>query len=441
MANFLSIIRKTAALSSIMLLGACQQESPTGPLSTVEKTASLSAPVAAKSADGLVNSIGINTHLSYFQSPYGTGFSSIVKPRLVALGVRHLREDGIVHSDNGWMSLVYGRMKELSQSGMRFTLVMQPNASGNYGTLDYWDRLMSYAAPVVENFSGLNEHDLSGRANWPAEVRSFQQALWSKVKGDPRTKNMPVFGPSLGRPGNAPLVGDISGLLDYSAINPYSGGAVPNATLDYHRGKLQPMTRSRAFVATETGYHTATSWTGAHPAVSEAAQARYSPRLVFEFYQAGVARTYFYELIDQGTALDHREQKFGLLRYDGSEKPAYRALLNLIGALKDPGPSFTTTPLPFTISGDTQGLQKMLLQKRDGRYYLVLWTTASSFNLTARSDITPVGHRVTVQFDTPMRKVQYYRPNERPGPYNAVANVSSATLTVDDRILMMEITR
>jgi hypothetical protein len=440
-AHFLSRNLKFVAVPGMMLAGACQQASPTEPVSAVDQPASLSAPVTAKTADGLVNSIGVNTHLSYFQSPYGTGFNSIVKPRLVALGVRHLRDDGIVHTDNGWMNLVYGRMKELNQSGMRFALVMQPPSNGNYSTIDDWTRLMSYAAPVVENFSGLNEHDLSGRANWPAEVRLFQQALWNKVKGDSRTKNMPLFGPSLGRPGNAPLVGDISGLLDYSAINPYSGGAVPNATLDYHRGKLQPMSRSRGFVATETGYHTATSWTGAHPPVSEAAQARYSPRLVFEFYQAGIARTYFYELIDQGTALDHREQKFGLLRYDGSEKPAYRALLNLISALKDPGPSFTTTPLPFTITGDTQGLQKMLLQKRDGRYYLVLWTTASSFNLTSLSDITPVGRRVTVQFDTPMRKVQYYRPNERPGPYNAVTNVRSASLTVDDRILMMEITR
>ncbi len=441
MAHRFSFTAKSVAVSGMLLLAACAEEAPTESALAVDAVSSASAPVAAKRADEIVNSIGVNTHLSYFQSPYGKGFHSIVKPRLVALGVRHLRDEGAVVSDNGWMNLYYGRMKELSASGMRFALTLKPNSSGNYSNLDHWTRLMSYAAPVVENFSGLNEHDLSGRPNWPAEVRAFQQALWNKARSDSRTKNMPVFGPSLGRPGNAPLVGDISGYLNYSAINPYPGGAIPDASLDYHRTKLQPMTRTRPFVATETGYHTATSWTGAHPPVSEAAQGRYTPRLVFEFFQAGVPRTYMYELIDQGTSLSVREQRFGLLRYDGSEKPAYRALLNLVSALKDPGPSFTTTPLPFTISGDTQGLQKMLLQKRDGRYYLALWTSASSYNLTALSDIGPVGRRVTVRFDTPMRKVQYYRPNERPGPYNGVTNVSSASLTVDDRILLMEITR
>lgn len=441
MGHCLSSTLKSVAVSTIVLLAACAEAGPTESVSSVESPQSLSAPVAAKSSDGLVNSIGVNLHLSYFQGPYGNGFSSIVKPRLVALGVRHLRDDGLVHSDNGWMNLVYGRMKELSLSGMRFALVMQPNSNGNYSDLAHWTRLMSYAAPVVENVSGLNEHDLSGRPNWPTEVRAFQQALWNKVRSDSRTTNMPVFGPSLGRPGNAPLVGDISGYLNYSAINPYPGGAVPTASLDYHRVKLEPLSRSRAFVATETGYHTATSWTGSHPPVSEAAQGRYTPRLVFEFYQAGVPRTYMYELIDQGTSLTDRELSFGLLRSNGSEKPAYRALLNLISALKDPGPSFTTTALPFTITGDTLGLRKMLLQKRDGRYYLALWTNASSFNLTALSDIAAVGRRVTVRFDTPMRKVQYFRPNERPGPYNAVTNVSAVNLTVDDRILLVEITR
>lgn len=443
MGRYNAMAFKSVALSGMLLLGACAEEAaaPTEAVSVTDSPSFVSAPVAAKSADGVVNSIGVNTHMSYFQTAYGAGFNTIVKPRLTALGVRHLRDYGNVVSDNSWMSLVYGRMAELNRLGMRFALVLEPGPSGSYSNLDQWNRLMSYAAPVIENLEGLNEHDLSGRPNWPAEVRAFQAALWNKSKSDSRTRNMPVFGPALGRPGNAPLVGDLSGYLDYSAINPYPGGAVPTASLDYHRTKLQPLSRSRAFVATETGYHTATSWTGAHPPVSEAAQARYTPRLVFEFYQAGIPRTYMYELIDQGSSLSVREQRFGLLRSNGAEKPAYRALLNLIQALKDPGPSFTTTALPFTITGDTQGLQKMLLQKRDGRYYLALWTTASSYNLTALSDISPVGRRVNVRFDSPMRKVQYYRPNERPGPYNAVTNVSAVSLTVDDRILLVEITR
>ena len=95
-------------------------------------------------------------------------------------------------------------------------------------------------------------------------------------------------------------------------------------------------------MATESGYHTALSWDGSHPAVTESAQARYIPRLSLEFYEAGLPRTYMYELIDQGTSLTHREDHFGLLRNDGTEKPAFRALASMIAILKDPGSTFTT---------------------------------------------------------------------------------------------------
>jgi hypothetical protein len=440
--NHLSSTIKIAAISATLVLtAACESSSPTEVVSVSDAPQSLSAPVAAKSADGVVHSIGLNVHMAYFQTVYGTGFNTIVKPRLAALGVRHLRDYGTVVADNNWMNTVYGRMRELSQMGMRFALVVKPGPSGSYSNLDHWPRLLSYALPVVENFQGLNEHDLSGRANWPAEVKTFQQALWNRIKSDPRTAHMPVFGPTLGRPGNAPLVGDISGILNYSSINSYPGGQTPLATLDYHRTKLQPMTKSRGFVATETGYHTATSWTGAHPPVSEQAQARYTPRLILEYYQAGLPRTYLYELIDQGTSLTNREMRFGLLRTDGSEKPAYRALANMIAVLKDQGPGFTPGSLPFTVTGDTVGLKRMLLQKRDGRFYLALWTTASSYNLTALADVGLVSRNVTVRFDTPMRKVQQYRPNVSAAATNTVANATAVNLSVDDRVLLVEITK
>ena len=93
------------------------------------------------------------------------------------------------------------------------------------------------------------------------------------------------------------------------------------------------------------------------------------------------------------------------------------------------------------ITGDQTGLQKMLLQKRDGRFYLALWTNAASFNLTSLADIGLVGRNITVRFDTPMRKVQQYRPNVSASPTNAVTNVTAVNLTVDDRVLLVEITK
>ena len=435
-----SIIRRAVLAASVLLFAtACASDAPTESFS--ESPLFVTTPTAAKSADALVNSIGVNIHLSYFQTPDGTAFSTVIKPKLQALGVRHLRENGTVSSNNDWMNTVYGRARQLGQLGMRFNFVMRPGESGSYTNVDHFDRLMTWVAPYVENFEGLNEHDLSGRANWATEARTFQQALWTKVKNDPRTVNMPVFGPSMGRPAAAAQVGDISAYMNYSAIHPYPGGGVPSASLAYHRTNLQPLSKSRGFVATESGYHTALNWDGSHPAVTESAQGRYVPRLSLEFYEAGLPRTYMYELIDQGTSLTHREDHFGLLRNDGSEKPAFRALANMIAILKDPGSTFTPGSLGFTVTGDTIGIRKALYQKRDGRFYLAIWSVGASYDLTAKTDLPLVSRGVTLRFDAPVAKVQQYLPNVGTAPSNAVTNIAAVNLSVDDRVLLVEITR
>lgn len=433
------VSRVVLAAASIVVSTACVTEGPTDPFS--ESPAFLIAPTTARSADGVVHSIGINVHLSYFQTPYGAGFHSIIKPRLTTLGVRHLRDLGSVTSSNGWMGTVYGHMKELGQAGMRFNLVMRPGESGSYTNVDHFGRLMTYVAPFVENFEGLNEHDLSGRANWASEARTFQQALWAKVKSDPRTLNMPVFGPSLGRSGNAPLVGDISASMNYSSIHPYPGSGTPSSMLSYYRTNMQPLSKSRAFVATESGYHTATGWTGPHAPVTEAAMARYVPRLYLEYYDAGLPRTYLYELIDQGTSSTEREQRFGLLRADGSEKPAYRALADMIAILKDPGPGFTPGALAYSITGDTIGVKRMLLQKRDGRFFLALWTQASSYDVILKADMASAARGVTLSFDTPVARVRQYWVNTGIAPTATDTAVTSMTLMVNDQVLLVEITR
>lgn len=437
--SLLSRTVQAAVVAGMAVLTACDGAAPTESFS--ESPLFATAPATARSADAFVHSIGINVHMSYFQSPYGTGFSTIVKPRLQALGVRHLRDVGTVTASDGWMNTVYGRMRELGHAGMRFNLVMRPGESGSYTNVDHFDRLMTYVAPFVENFEGLNEHDLTNRPNWASEVRTFQQALWTKVKSDPRTMNMPVFGPSLGRAGNAPQVGDISAHLNYSSIHPYPGNGVPSSMLAYYRTHMQPMTKSRGFVATESGYHTLTSWTGAHAPVTEQAQGRYVPRLYLEYFDAGIPRTYLYELIDQGTSLSTREDHFGLLRSNGTEKPAYRALANMIAVLKDPGPAFTTTSLAYGLSGDTIGVKRMLLQKRDGRFYLALWSVGSSYDVTMKTDLPLVTKSVTLAFATPMAKVQQIRPNVATTPGATVTNVSTVPLQVDDRVLLIEITK
>jgi hypothetical protein len=401
---------------------------------------SVSVYQQARPADSLVNSVGLNVHLSYFQTTYGTGWASIIKPKLLALGVRHLRDHGDVVPDDGWMRTVYGRMGELAAEGIKFDLVLRPELnSDNYTSLPQFQRLMQFAAPSVESFEGLNEHDNSRRTAWVAEVRSFQQALYTAVRGDSRTAGLPVYGPSMAHPRNAESVGSLRDYMTMGAIHPYPGGNLPMTSIRDHEERAAAISGPLPFVVTESGYHTATGWTGEHPGVSEEAQARYTPRMFLEFFNAGVGRSYLYEFVDQGTDLGNREMNFGLLRNDGSEKPAYTSLKNMIAILRDPGPAFAPGTMGFTLNGDSSRIERTVLQKRDGRFYLILWQNQSSYDLQARSTITVSDRPAHLTLATRAQSIKVYDPIKSATPIAQHQDTGDIALEISDSPLIVEI--
>ncbi|HWA16198.1 MAG TPA: hypothetical protein VG817_07190, partial [Gemmatimonadales bacterium] len=335
---------------------------------------------------------------------------------------------------------VYGRMSQLAAAGIKFDLVLRPaQGSTNYTSIPQWQRLMQYAAPSVEAFEGLNEHDNSKRANWVSEVRGFQQALYTAVKGDARTAALPIYGPSMAHPRNAASVGGLSQYMTQGSIHPYPGGNLPMTSITDHEQRSAAISGTLPFVVTEAGYHTAERWSGDHPGVSEQAQARYLTRMVLNFFDAGVVRTYLYEFIDQGANNADRELSFGILRSDGTEKPAYVALKNLITILKDPGPAFTPGTLGFTLDGDTSRVEWTVLQKRDGRFYLLLWQDQKSYDLQARTTLT-VGQRAAhLTLSTSAQSIKLYDPLKSASPVKQTANVGSIGIDIGDSPLVVEV--
>lgn len=427
------VVALTLSCLALCVVSGCSPAAPSDGLD--------SPPATVRRADDFVNSVGVNIHLSYFRTPYGLDWESVVKPKLLALGVRHVRDAGTVVSDDSWMATVYGRMRELSDRGVRFNLIMLPAQNvTDYTHLQQFDRLMSYAAPVVEAFEGLNEHDGSQRPNWVTEVRAFQRVLYTTVKHDSRTAGMPVYGPSMAHAGNASAVGDLSASMDFGAIHPYPGGGPPMTNVGDHERKVRVMTNSRPLVVTETGYHTAMSWNGPHPAVSEQAMGRYVPRMFLELFRSGIARSYLYEFIDQGSSTAEREQRFGLLRWDGADKPAYVALKNLIALLQDPGPAFSVGRLEYSLSGDASGVHQLVLQKRDGRFYLILWQDASSFDLERRADATVASKPLEVKLTAPAAQVRIFTPLTSATAQQQWQQAALLSVNVPDHPLVIEIT-
>jgi hypothetical protein len=129
-------------------------------------------------------------------------------------------------------------------------------------------------------------------------------------------------------------------------------------------------------VASETGYHDALAAPGDHPPVPEDVAATYLPRLFLSAFRAGVRRTFAYELLDErpDPARTDAEAGFGLLREDLSPKPSYTALRNLIAALRPAGPPSEASPPAVSVRGPA--VERLLLDRGEGRFALVLWQSA-----------------------------------------------------------------
>jgi hypothetical protein len=360
----------------------------------------------ASGADTFVDSIGVNTHTFYSDTAYGD-FEAI-KAKLGELGVRHIRENLALDRPDQ-----YEGLNELAAMGVKSTLILgEPSEeASNLGEMiSIVDTDLGGAVDAVE---GPNEFDMKGGPNWATLLREYQQRLYGAIKADPSLAALPVIGPSIVQRTHQEELGDISGMLDYGNIHPYPYGERPESDLSSQLGRAAANSGAKPVIATETGYHTALNWGGEHPAVSEDAMATYVPRFFLDYFSRGIPRTFSYELVDEkpDPANADRESNFGLLRNDFSPKPAFVALHNTIAILADPGPAFTPESLDYSVGGSRAELRQVLLQKRDGSFYLALWRATSVWDPSAKAALDPPSEAVTLSFDRQVKSAERYLPN------------------------------
>jgi hypothetical protein len=118
----------------------------------------------------------------------------------------------------------------------------------------------------------------------------------------------------------------------------------------------------------------------------------------------GIKRSYLYELLDDSDQ-SGPEAAFGLIRSDGSQKPAYFALKNLMALLGNQ--SAVISPLNYTLSGPN--VTQLLVQQTNGSWLLILWQEVSCYDLQARKEI--VNQPVSVDIILPsVMTAKVYRP-------------------------------
>ena len=393
----------------------------------------------ARPADSFVDSIGINTH--YGNSIYvgGNAYANpVIDVKLAELGIRHLR-------DHTWNDTGLARVDGLYAAyGIRTNLILGETTRSPADLVN-----LLKAHPAYEGIEGLNEPDFNTRTwngftdnpatNNYSGTRAFQNELYAAVKADPLTQGRTILSPAMGNSANSQYLVPIQ--FDVASLHSYPSGREPVFNLDTQIANLSTLRGSPAkpLMSTETGYYNEPAPdTGSIP---EHISGKYMPRLFAEYFNRGVQRTYSYELADQGPDLSQREQNFGLLRYDMTEKPAFVAIENLIDLVEEPGaaPAFTPASLDYTINSTDAALHHTLLQKSDGRFYLMLWQERAGFNRFAGTDIDVAPLPVTLTLNTDISLARVFFPNDSAFPTATFANPDLLNLNVLDKMMVLEL--
>jgi hypothetical protein len=397
----------------------------------------------ARRSDSFVDSIGVNTHYGNAIFVGGNAYADRrIDTKLAELGVRHVR-------DHSWNDTALAIVDNLHATyRVRANLILGETSRSPADLVN-----LLKAQPGYEAIEGLNEPDFNPRsyngftdnpgANNYAATRAFQNDLYAAVKADPQTQAVQVLSPAMANSSRSQHLVPIS--FDVAAMHSYPSAREPTFGLDTSINQMATLRGNppKPLMSTETGYYNNPVQLGWIP---EHLSAKYIPRLHAEYFNRGIERTYLYELANQGPNPNEREQNFGLLRFDMSEKPAFIALENLIDLLQEPGAAaFAPAALDYTLtgSGAVGTLHHTLLQKSNGAFYLLLWNEVPVFNRFANNQQgseninSPLA--VTLTLNTEIAQARTYLPNHSPNPTATYENPSTISLNVPDHMLIVEL--
>ena len=393
----------------------------------------------AKKSDAFIDSIGVNTHYGNAIFIGGNAYANpAIDAKLGNLGIRHLRDH--TYNDTG-----LARIDSLFATyGIQTTLILGETTRTPADLVT----LLKYH-PAYTGIEGLNEPDFNPRS-WngftdvPANndysgTRAFQNDLYAAVKADPLTQSRLILSPAMGDTAKTQFLGAIN--YDVAAMHSYPVAREPTFNLDTHKSRLDAFRDlNKPLMSTETGYYNQPAPdTGSIP---ENVAGKYMLRLYGEYFNRNIARTYLYELADQGSDTTEREQNFGLLRFDMTEKPAYTATKNLIDLLKEPSaPAFDPSQLDYTLtsSSSLSTVHRTLLQKSDGRFYLLLWNEVAGYNRFSETELTVAPIPATLTFGSSWAEIKTYLPNDSASAAATLLNTNTLNLNILDKLTIVEL--
>lgn len=405
-------------------------------------------------ADAFVESIGIVAHVNF--AGFWTEKYNYWRPALGATGIRYVR------TRLGTHKATLDRLLAINSAyGIKYNLTMNPLSDAHKLINAEIVPELTYARDnlgvnKIVSVEGPNEYSATkyqyNNTTWVSELTSFQNALYTNTKLILGSQ-MPVLTTSIWKR----IAGDFSALglqnADVGNLHYYSGGRIPS---QYSDGTMDDALKLTEIIApgkpkqiTEIGFNNTADTVDSPFAVPEYTQAKYTNRTYAETFFRGVERTYLYVLMDRTEDLS---REYGLLRADATatKKPAYYALKNLISIMSDPGPSFATNDLSYTLTGNQTNVRHLVFQKRDKSFYFMIWLDGESFiQKTAKEvDVAPRSLTLDVSAHT-FTKAEFYYPTAHDLPNNrkdegaavaqTVNNPTVLNLSVPDHVMIVRL--
>ena len=383
------------------------------------------------------------THLSYTDTPYYTEFPEVLSA-LQTLGVHHIRDGFYPWASTSPIVLNH---KALAKVGIKTDYVVPYS----FTTTPTAVATLAGMTGDMESVEAPNECDVNSGCggNGVLAIANLLSFL-PVVNGAASKVGVPALGPSFVLQATYPLVGDLDGDMSMNNLHIYFGGRNPGSTgwgavdaqghaygsFDWWLDQAAIDGPGKPVEITETGY-IATPATSTPYTLPESVEASYIPRTLLLAFQHGFKRTLLYELLDEKSS-----PGYGLLHSDFSPKPAFTAVKNLLATLADNGTgAFTTGSLPYTISGGGSTLNHLLLEKRDGSYWLVLWLEQSSWDPVhvARVAVTP--QNIGLQLGSAYKTTTDFQfdSNGEATAFHQPMTGDAANLTVSDQVSIVEI--
>jgi hypothetical protein len=440
--------RRAVACVLLTSVAACERQAPV-------QDATSHDPQPAVPALAFVDSVGVNTHLSYRDTSYER--ISEVADALAYLRIRHIR-DGIEERPTG---VVVHRFRRLAKDGVRVTGVVPYRTPSMRRLVE----CIVEQRDFLEAVEGPNETDIFTQFRYrgetfPRGTIAFMADFYRAVRSSSELDDMEVLQTTLAFPGaatrhgiRAERLGDLSAYADLGNSHDYfEFGEPPSRRIRLHHLPLNTMiTPGKPMVSTEGGYQMGRgdgyqgTWDDGRSArFSEAVHGRYLLRYLLEQYRLGYQRSFVYELL----SIDDAE--WGLFRPDGTPLAAasgIRSLLTILGegTADAVDERRTDSPVPtdaldLTLGEHPSSVHTLLLQKTDGRFYLVLWNDVRTWDPVTGSPVARPPVPVSLQLLQPVERVRTFLPLTRGTRPTEVAPDGRLVVRVPDHPLVVEVT-